>query len=191
MFNKPGRLLAFLAVLALAFTSQAIMAQQVSGSIYGTVTDQTGAGVPNAKVTITDQAKGTKFEVTSNEAGNYTKDRLIPGNYTIEVEATGFRTAVSRDVVVNVDQAARVDMNMTVGNVTEQVEVTATAPLLQSDRADVATTLTSKQLIELPSFNRNFQAFELLLPGTNVLGWQHASSENPQGSVQITMNGQH
>ena len=56
------------------------LGQQVFGSIYGTVTDQTGAGVPNAKVTITDQEKGTKYEVTTNEVGNYTKDRLIPGD---------------------------------------------------------------------------------------------------------------
>jgi len=191
MLKIPVRLLVLLALVALAFNCQIAVAQQVSGSIYGTVTDQTGAAVPNAKVTITDQDKGTKFDVTTNEAGNYTKDRLIPGTYTVEVEGTGFRKAVSRDVRVNVDNAARVDIALQVGNVSEQVEVTAAAPLLQSDRADVATTLTSKQLIDLPSFNRNFQSYELLLPGTNVLGWQHASSENPQGSVQIQVNGQH
>ena len=191
MLKTPVRLLVLLALVALAFNCQIAVAQQVSGSIYGTVTDQTGAAVPNAKVTITDQDKGTKFDVTTNEAGNYTKDRLIPGTYTVEVEGTGFRKAVSRDVRVNVDNAARVDIALQVGNVSEQVEVSAAAPLLQSDRADVATTLTSKQLIDLPSFNRNFQSYELLLPGTNVLGWQHASSENPQGSVQIQVNGQH
>src|SRR3974377_1829084 len=63
---------------------QGAFAQQVYGSIYGTVTDQSGAGVPNAKVTITDQEKGSKSEVTTNEVGNYTKDRLIPGMYTVE-----------------------------------------------------------------------------------------------------------
>ena len=111
--------------------------------------------------------------------------------YTVEVSGTGFRTAVNSDIRVSVDASARVDVKLEVGNVTEQVEVTAAAPLLQSDRADVATTLTSRQIIELPSYNRNFQAYELLLPGTNKLGWQHASSENPQGSVQIQVNGQH
>ncbi len=191
MLKTPVRLLVLLALVAVAFSCQIAMAQQVSGSIYGTVTDQTGAAVPNAKVTITDQDKGTKFDVTTNEAGNYTKDRLIPGNYTVEVEGTGFRKAVSRDIRVNVDNAARVDISLQVGNVSEQVEVSAAAPLLQSDRADVATTLTAQQIVELPSYNRNFQAYELLLPGTNQLGWNHASSENPQGSIQITVNGQH
>ena len=170
---------------------QGAFGQQVYGSIYGTVTDQSGAGVPNAKVTITDQEKGSKSEVTTNEVGNYTKDRLIPGLYTVEVEGTGFRKVVSRDVRVNVDNAARIDIALEVGNVSEQVEVTAAAPLLQSDRADVSTTLSSKQIIELPSYNRNFQAYELLLPGTQRVGWQHASSENPQGSVQVQVNGQH
>ena len=191
MYTKLSRLSVLLVMAALVFLAQSATAQQVFGSIYGTVTDQTGAGVPNAKVTITDQSKNTKFDVTTNETGNYTKERLIPGSYTVEVEATGFRKAVSKDIVVNVDAAARVDVAMTVGNVTEQVEVTAAAPLLQSDRADVATVLTSKQVVELPSYNRNFQSYELLLPGTNVMGWQHASSENPQGSVQIQVNGQH
>lgn len=182
---------ALLFVLALFAASANGWAQQVYGGIFGTVTDASGAGVPNAKVTITDQGKGTKYEITTNDTGNYTKGQLIPGTYTVEVEGTGFRKAISRDIVVNVDQNARVDIALELGSVSEQVEVTAAAPLLQSDRADVATTFSAKQLVELPSFNRNFQAYELLTPGTNKLGWQHASSENPQGSVQIMVNGQH
>src|SRR5215831_8040826 len=104
--------------------------QQVFGSIFGTVTDTTGAAVPNAKITITDQDKGTKSDVTTNESGNYTKSNLIPGTYMVEVEVTGFRKAVSRDVIVNVNQAARVDIAMQLGEVTQEVEVTAAAPLL-------------------------------------------------------------
>lgn len=191
MNRTPGAVWVVLVTAMLLGLSQAAWGQQVYGNIYGTVTDQTGAGVPNAKITITDQDKGNKYDVTSNEAGNYSKGQLIPGSYTVEVEGSGFRKAISKDVRVSVDSAARVDISLQVGSVTDQVEVTASAPLLQSDRADVATTFTSKQLVELPSFNRNFQAYELLTPGTNKLGWQHASSENPQGSVQIMINGQH
>src|SRR4051812_26724080 len=183
------------AALALLFTAAipgTLRAQQVFGSIYGTVADPSGAGVPNAKVTITDQEKGTVFDVTSNESGNYTKDRLIPGVYTVEVESSGFRKAVSKDVRVSVDQGSRLDISLQVGNVSEQVEVTAAAPLLQSDRADVATTLTSRQLTQLPNLDRNVQSYLLLTPGTTKLnGWDHAASENPQGSKQIFVNGQH
>ena len=171
--------------------SQTGFGQQVYGSIYGTVADPSGAGVPGAKVTITDQEKGTTFVTTTNEVGNYRQNNLIPGAYTLEVEGTGFRKALSKDVRVSVDSAARIDIALQVGNVSEQVEVTAAAPLLQSDRADVATTFSSAQLAVLPSFDRNFQAFELLAPGTHKLAWGHASSENPQGSVQIVVNGQH
>jgi hypothetical protein len=167
-------------------------AQQVFGNIYGTVTDQTGGGVPNGKITITDQEKGAKFDAATNADGNYSKDRLLPGIYTVEVEAPGFRKAISKDVRVNVDQGSRLDIRLEVGDVTQQVEVTAAAPLLQSDRADVATTFTSAQLEQLPSFDRNAQSYLLLTPGAVKLnGWDHAASENPQGSKQILVNGQH
>lgn len=194
MISKKPRglfLIILLAVCGVGLEKTAT-AQQVFGSIYGTVTDQSGAAISNAKVTITDQNKGTSFEVRTNESGNYTKGQLIPGIYQVAVEATGFRRAVNKDVTVAVDSAARVDVPMEVGAVTEQVEVTSAAPMLQSDRADVAITLSSKQLTRLPSFERNFQAFVLLLPGTVKLnGWDHAASENPQASKQVFVNGQH
>ena len=190
MFRLPGYVcLISLSAMAL-MAPQAVFGQQVYGNIFGTVTDPTGAGVPAATVTITDQNKGTVTTTTTNESGNYTKTNLLPGTYTVAVEAPGFRKAQARDVTVNVNQAARVDVAMQVGEVTEQVEVTAAAPLLQSDRADVQTTYNTEQIINLPSFDRNFQSYELLTPGTQRLGWNHASSENPQGSQQIQVNGQ-
>lgn len=189
MHRSSGRIL--IVCLAVCVAAHSGFGQQVYGSIYGTVTDASGAALPNAKVTITDQNKGTKFDVQTNETGNYTKGQLIPGTYTVEVEAQGFRRAVTKDIVVNVEQAARVDLNMQLGEVTQEVEVTAAAPLLQTDRADASTTFTSKDLVDLPNLNRNFQSYELLTPGTSKVGWQHASSENPQGSVQIQVNGQH
>lgn len=167
-----------------------IYAQQVFGSIFGTVTDPSGSAVANANVTITDTNKGTKFEVTTNESGNYTKGQLIPGSYTVTVEAPGFSKTVSNALVVEVDAAAKFDATLQVGDVSQQVEVTAAAPLLQADRADVSQTFTNKEINELPSIGRNLQAMELLNPGTAKLGWQHASDENPQGSVQMETNGQ-
>ncbi len=167
-----------------------IYGQQIFGNIVGTVTDPTGAGIPGAKVTVTDQNKGTVSEMVTNESGNYQKNQLIPGTYRIDIAASGFRGAVSRDVVVSVDQTARIDFGLQIGDITQQVEVTAAAPLLQSDKADVATTYNTQQLLNLPSFDRNFQAFELLTPGAQRLTWNHAASENPQGSEQIQVNGQ-
>jgi hypothetical protein len=165
-------------------------AQQVFGSIYGTVTDPTGSAVDNARITITDVGKGTTFEVTSNSSGNYTKGQLIPGTYKVTIQSPGFQKVISNDIQVAVDQAARFDAKLQVGDVSQQVEVTAAAPLLQTDRADVAQTFTAGQINQLPNIGRNLQAFELLNPGVVKLPWQHAADENPQGSVQTMVNGQ-
>ena len=183
-------MLALCVAFALCFFSGILSAQQVFGTIVGTVTDPSGAAVNGAKVTITDVAKGTQFTTTTNESGYYTKGQLIPGNYTVTIEAAGFQKTVSNPIPVLVDQVARFDTAMQVGNVTQEVEVTAAAPLLQADRADVAQTFDAHQIEELPSVGRNLQAFELLNPGTVPFGWAHASDENPQGSVQMMVNGQ-
>jgi hypothetical protein len=165
-------------------------AQQVFGSILGTITDPSGSAVNNAHITITEVNKGTSFDVTTNESGNYTKGQLIPGTYKVTIEAPGFSKVVSNDITVQVDQSAKFDASLQVGNVSQQIEVTAAAPLLQTDRADVSQVFTAQQISELPSIGRNLQSFELLNPGTEKLGWQHASDENPQGSVQMEVNGQ-
>ncbi len=181
----------FILSAALMLLSSAANAQQIFGRIFGTVTDATGAAVQNAKVTITDRDKGTQFVVPTNESGNYEKGQLIPGTYQVTVESPGFAKQSFKNITVLVNSAPRVDAALNPGNVTETVEVTAAAPTLQADRADVQTSFTSQQLIELPSLGRNAQNYELLAPGTSRIGFAHASSEDPQGSAQIQVNGQH
>ena len=180
----------WIAIALLLITSGQVVAQQVFGSIFGTVTDSTGATVMGAKVTIIDQNKETRFEVITNESGNYTKGNLIPGTYRVEVENAGFRKAVTPGISVGADRAVRVDFALQVGNVTESVEVSAAAPLLQSERAEVSTTYTTHQIMNLPALDRNFQSFELLTPGAQKFGWQQNSSEDPQGGLMIQINGQ-
>ncbi len=175
-----------------AFAPTAGLSQAVYGSIFGTVTDPTGASVPGAKVTITSVGQATTTEVTTNAAGNYTVTRLIPGLYNVRAEAPGFKAHEVTDMEVFADVSNHVDMELQVGAVAETVTVTAEdVPLLKTDRADVATLYTQKQVSELPIFDRNFTRFTLLTPGSAQLGWQHASSENPQGSIQTMVNGQH
>jgi len=175
-----------------SFLPKTALSQAVYGSIFGTVTDPSGAAVPDAKVTITDIAKGTSDMTTTNATGNYTMTHLIPDSYTVKVEAQGFKTATQGPVVVNADQGAKVDMPLQLGQVTEAVEVTGEAPQLKTDRADVATTFNSRYVEQLPILNRNFQSLLLISPGTQLLaGWNHAATENPQGSEQIFVNGQH
>ncbi len=165
--------------------------QAVYGSILGTVTDPSGAAVANAKVTATSQTKNTSVEATTNESGNYSVTHLIPDVYSVRVEGQGFKSLQVKDVLVSADTGVRVDGQFQVGGSSETVEVTSEAPQLKTDRADVAIEFNAKQLAELPVYNRNFQSLELLSPGTQILGWGHAATENPQGSKQIFVNGQH
>src|SRR5947209_9271715 len=166
-------------------------AQAVYGSIYGTVTDQTGAAIPNADVTVTDVAKGTSDKVQSNGAGEFRIDHLIPDEYNVKVESPTFKTYQQTGIRVFADTSVKVAAALAVGAAGETVEVRAEAqPLLKADRADVATTLTSQEIVDLPIADRNFTNLQLLLPGAQQLGWSHAASENPQGSKQIQVDGQ-
>jgi hypothetical protein len=179
-------------VLVVAWPAPEAAAQAVYGSVSGTVKDSSGAVVPGATVTITSVERKTADSVISNESGLYSKERLLPGNYEVRVEMTGFKASMVPSVVVNVDTNTKVDLVLEVGQVSDTVTVTATeGQLLKTDRADVATVFTSKQIEELPVLDRNFTKFILLTPGTQQLQWQHAASENPQGSTQIQVNGQH
>lgn len=166
--------------------------QAVYGSVLGTISDPSGAAVSGAKVRITSVNKGTVEETTTNADGNYSVSHLIPDVYTVRAEATGFKSFEAKNVTVNVDTATRVDGRFQVGGASETVEVTSETPQLKTDRADVSTTFDEKQVEDLPIYNRNFTTFQLLSPGTQRLnGWNHAASENPQGSQQILTNGQH
>jgi len=168
------------------------LGQAVYGSILGSVTDPSGAAVNGAKITVTSQTKNVSTEATSNESGNYDVTHLIPDVYTVRVEAQGFKVLEFKNIQVSADNGSRVDGKFQVGGSSETVEVTSEAPQLKTDRADVAVEFSGKQLEELPIFNRNFQSLELLSPGTQVItGWGHAATENPQGSKQIFVNGQH
>src|SRR5437868_3869750 len=184
--------LAILCLAVLVVSNVPAVGQAVYGSIIGTVTDPQGAAVPGAKVTVTDERKGTKDTATTNDTGNYSVTHLVPDTYTVRVEAPGFKVSEQKGIVVNADAAARVDSQFQVGSNTESVEVTAEAPQLKTDRADVATTFNEKYVEDIPILNRNFTTLQLMAPGSQkIVGWSHAATENPQGSQQIFTQGQH
>ncbi len=182
-------LLALSLLLSLGLASVSF-GQAVYGSIFGSVTDATGAAVPNATVTITNLGTNASETTKTNASGNYNQTRLIPGKYRVKIEAPNFKAAVIDSIVVNVDTASQTDITLQTGAVSEEVTITAEAPLLKTDRADVATTFESRQVTDLPILDRNFTKLILLTPGTQQLQWQHAASENPQGSTQTMVNGQ-
>jgi hypothetical protein len=189
--TRRVRAAAFLLGLTLLAPVPDAAAQAVYGSISGIVKDASGAPVPGATITVTNLERKTVDTAVSNESGLYVKDRLLPGTYEVRAELAGFKAAVLPKVTVNVDTQTPVDFALELGQVTERIEVTGGSPLLKTDRADVATNFDSKQLTDLPVLDRNFTKFILLTPGTQQLGWQHAASENPQGSTQTMVNGQH
>ncbi len=172
------------------FMSPQLIGQAVYGSIFGTVTDTTGAAVPNATVTVTDVAKGTSVTIQSGPSGDYRAEHLIPDTYTVQVALQGFQTTKASNVVVYADTSPKVDLKLPIGTSNTTVEVTSAAPLLETDRADVSTVLNARAVEQLPNLNRNFTAFELLTPGTTYIGWSVGQSTNPQESEQIEVNGQ-
>jgi len=167
--------------------------QAVYGSIVGTITDPQGNAVAGAKVTVTSLAKGTAEEATTSETGAYTVIHLIPDSYKIHIEAAGFKAYDVASLLVQVDTAARVDAQLQVGEARDSIEVSGEAvPQLQTDKSDVSTTFQARTIESLPIYNRNFTTFQLLSPGNQRMnGWNHAASENPQGSQQILTQGQH
>jgi len=127
-----------------------------------------------------------------NQHGNYNITHLQPGRYELQAAAPGFKSKIVQEIQIFADQAARIDFWLDIGVATESVTVQGDElPLLKTNRADTATTFTAREAAELPLFDRNFTALQLATPGMQQSQWQHASSENPQGSLQIMANGQH
>jgi outer membrane receptor protein involved in Fe transport len=166
-------------------------AQSVYGSIFGTVSDKTGAAVPGATITVKDDAKGTVVSVTSNASGDYSVPHLIPDVYDLKVTAKGFKSFVATAIPVEADTAPRIDPTLEVGGADTTITVNADAqPLLKTESTDVSTVFDEQQVSSLPVGDQNFTNLQLLLPGAQLLGWSHAADENPQGSKQIQVDGQ-
>jgi hypothetical protein len=188
--TKVTQTFIFIMLVSLACSVPSAVAQAVYGSIFGTVTDNTGAVIPNATVTVTDVSKGTSVTAQTSGDGQYRVQHLIPDTYKIDVSATGFTTGTENNVVVYADTAPKVDLKLSVGGATNTVTVSGRAPILETDRADVSTILNTRAISDLPNLGRNFTSFELLTPGTTYIGWSVGQSTNPQQSQQIEVNGQ-
>ena len=189
---SPHRLIAIVgALIALTALPRSASAQAVYGSIAGNVVDQSGGLLPGVSVTVTSVERKTTDTVVTNETGHYVKERLLPGTYEVKIELSGFKQSVYPNIRVNVDSQTTLDVKLRSAQVSEAVTVSGFSPILKTDRADVSTRFDTKELTELPVLDRNFTKFILLTPGAQQLGWQHAPSENPQGSTQTQVNGQH
>lgn len=177
-------------VLSLAGTLR-LDGQAVKASLVGTVADSTGGIVPGAKVTITEVNTGLTRTMTTNDAGNFVFGNLDPGVFRVECELTGFKKAVRDLVTVLVNSTVRVDLRLEPGQLTESIEVSAGAELLQTDRSDVSRKIETTQIANLPlTMNRNFQGLLNIVPGTSKSFRPHSEFFNVQDSMATQVNGQ-
>jgi len=181
--------LALSALLVLIPTAAA--AQAVTGTLLGNITDSSGGAVPGATVTATDVDRNISRTAVTNESGYYIFNSLPNGNYTVDAELQGFKKMARSGVKVDVNTTVRVDLALSVGQMTEEVTVAAESPALQTDRTDTGRILESKMVSELPlTFNRNFQSLTMVVPGVTRPHREHSQFFNSQDSLRYEVNGQ-
>src|SRR5664279_560030 len=132
------------------FIPVALFSQEFRGTISGAVTDPSGAGIPGAKVTVTETQTGTRIPTVSDNSGQYTAAFLLPGDYDINVQAPGFKAAVRKGVHVGSGDHPVIDVKLDVGDVSTSVEVVADASLLNTENASLGQAISSKEVSELP-----------------------------------------
>ena len=160
-----------------------------AAQIRGRVTDQSGAVVVNATVTISNDATGIAQTAQSNEHGEYFFTGLRPAVYTVRTQMTGFRVSEKTNVVLQVDQQTTVDFELHPLSVSETMEVTTTAPLLDTESATLGTEVTSEYVHELPLANRDFFGLTFLAAGVTEVAGSGTSDNYPSGT-NFTSNGQ-
>ena len=165
--------------------------QALNGTVLGTVSDSSGAAVQNAKVSAVELNTNFSRSIQSAEGGTYTFSNLPPGVYSVSVELAGFRKAVRDRVDVVINSTTRVDFQLQPGQINEQIQVTAEAPALQTDRTDTGRSMDQRQVSELPlTQNRNFQGLVNLVPGAARAQRNHSEFFNSNDSMQSRVNGQ-
>ena len=182
------------ALLMVATAVPAALAQSVSGTILGTVTDSSGAVVAGAKVTIINEGTALTRNVTSDANGEYTAPNLPTGHYTVMSEMTGFKALALSNVEVGVDQRVRINLKLDLGAMTESVSVKAETPLVQTSSSELGTTVGNQQIEALPLNGRNFVNLTRSvpgvlrgIPGANIDG---AGSLAWRASASFSANGQ-
>src|SRR5437867_5898266 len=141
---------------------------QTFGEITGEVRDAQGAVIPGAEVSVTNIATNVSRSTMSNEAGVYAFPALPPGTYQLRVAKAGFKTTTRTDIELQVQQSARIDIELAVGQVSESVEVSASAALLSTENATVGTVIENKRIVELPLNGRNYLQLVSLAPNVST-----------------------
>jgi len=186
----PATLGLAIAALSAGLLIQPANAQVLYGSIVGTVIDASGASVASASVVATDTATAQTRQTSTDEAGRFLISNAWPGSYELKVSASGFRPFVKTDVGVTVNTVTRVDVQLELGALTEQVTVAGTATTIQTDKADVHVELSTSDVVNLPLANyRNFQSLINLVPGATPAAFQNALLDTPERALTTNVNG--
>ncbi len=159
-----------------------------AGTITGAVTDPTGAAIPSAAVSVRNIATNFTREMKTGDAGLYTFSDLPIGTYELRASAAGFQSARVAEIVLDVNGTRRVDVQMTVGQITETVNVEAAAPLLNTENASTGQVIESKRVTELPLNGRDFQQLQLLTPGAISATNYQTSQGMAGGAGSLTTN---
>lgn len=185
-------MLVFLGMLLTLGLQSRIYSQVLYGSLLGTLTDQSGAVVPGATVTATDVGTGQVRTEASDQSGRYSIVNLLPGTYTVKVEAKGFRTIEQSGVQITPNTLTRVDLRLEVGQATQEVNVSAQAVELQTDKADTHTEFNSKTITDLPLAGngyRNYQQAIDITPGATPGTFYNSITDVPGVPLNNHING--
>lgn len=177
-----------LLALALFVLSPAGWAQDTA-TIVGTVSDNTGAVIPGAKVTVSNPEKGFTRDLVSNAAGAYSASSIPIGNYVVTAEAHGFEKLVRSGIVLTVGQMQRVDLEMAVGQVTEEVTVTGNLPKVETETSAVSDVVNGRQVTQLMLNGRNFTDLYQLVPGVVMDNTYDPTQIGIMGSANFSING--
>ena len=164
-------LVAWVLVLCLA-ASVSLRAQVAGGTLSGTITDPSGAAVPNAQVVVKNSATGVARTLTTNAEGLYSAVNLLPGVYEVEVSATGFNTEVKSGIAITVGSQSVFNLALQVGSVSNRVEVTTEAPIVQLTSSDISATVSATTVRELPLNGRSWTDLAALSPGVDRISTQ-------------------
>jgi hypothetical protein len=177
------------AVLFLFLLAAALFTFGQEATIVGTVTDPSGAAVPNVDITITNTETGQIRKLATNAEGQYVAPDLKIGHYTLRAEAKGFKTAERKDLTLQVGDRARIDFPMQVGTAQETVTVEATAVAVQSDTGEVSQIVSERQFSQLASNGRSFYTFVNLTPGATSLQGNFAIPAPVNADANVSING--
>jgi hypothetical protein len=180
-----------ISIIAIASLMSITAFGQFTSSISGTINDPDGAVISGATVIVKNTATGSEFKATSSGSGVYTVPSLGAGIYIVTVSAAGFKQAVAQDVKLDAGVPATVNVRLEVGSATESVVVQGGGEIVQTQTANISTTLNVSQISNLPLQSRNTMYFLTLLPGTNTTGGPRGSTFNglPQSTINITIDG--